>query len=399
MEIRIVDPSRPRWFVRDPAWQVQFLPESDDQGLFAFHFVVKRGYDIRPGGLATPASPQAALYLSDVYYDAEDPLASAMRYESDLSPPKPACDVIVNGYCHPPGGEATQCVVELQVGSLHKRVLVLGDRTAWWRPGMRRPVVSGARPFNCMPLRYEYAYGGTDTRHSASPVLCPTNPVGTGFWVQESMGTPALERWGALPNLEDPDDIIQVDDLLVSAEALQRSERFRRPAGFGVVPRHWAPRVNRAGLDPKLRSVWDLFAKIPRRQAIEMPAKLMEPEFLQAAPMGQTIPYPRGAEAISLTNMHPELPQLRFQLPTQHPNLRFDYGLGMQSVDLNIDTLLIEPEVLGLQMVWRGTLPAKVGMRMDKLTQALIEVDGEIALPAPLLDTGFPKELLTRGQP
>lgn len=399
MEIRVVDPTRPRHFVRDPAWQVQYLPECDDQGLYAFHFVVKRGYDIRPGGMATPAQPQSALYLSDFYYDDAEPLGSAIRYESDLSPPKTACDVIVNGWCHPPGGEAVQCLVGVKVGPLDKQVLVLGDRSAWWKPGLRRPVVSRARPFHTLPIRYEYAYGGSDLRHTASPVMCPTNPIGTGFWVQEYDPNHALERWGPLPNLEDPDDVVQVDDLLVPAEKLQDGDKFRRPAGFGVVPRHWAPRVNRGGMDPKLRPVWDLFAKIPRRQKVDLPARIMEPRFLQAAPEGQTIPYPRGAEAVTITNMHPELPELRFQLPADRPVLRFDFGKGMSPVELNIDTLIIEPETLNLQVVWRGSLRVAPGQRMDQLNKALVEVDGHIALPAALLDTGFPIELLTRGQP
>ena len=133
MQLPGPNPQFPRHFVRHDGYQVQYLPQNGKEGkLEAFYFVVKRSYDLEPGK-ARPALMQRPLHTADKYFEAGlDPLRSPMRYETDLMPPKVACDVIVNGHCYAPGGEAVQAVCSVQVGdNAPKRVRVIGDRSAW----------------------------------------------------------------------------------------------------------------------------------------------------------------------------------------------------------------------------------------------------------------------------
>lgn len=397
MQIRIPTPDAPRQYLRHDGYQVQFLPECGEEGLVAFHFVVKRTYEIEPDAMARPATLQRPLHLSDQYWDESDPLNSGIRYETDLLPPKPACDVVVNGHVYAPGGEAVQCLAGIRVGNNPpKQVRVIGDRSAWLEAGAKRAEITPARPFSVKPIRWELAYGGVDEQYSAGPLPYMANPIGRGFWAKEHEWAGERERYGPLPNFEDPENPLQVDALLVDPAHWDRAPK---PAGFGWVPRHWEPRAGKAGIDPKLRSIWERLHANPPPGAPKLPLKEMDPSFLNGAPEGQVIPFPNGGETVVLTHLHPTEAELRFRLPADTPRIRFDCGPGFQPVKVRVDTLTIEPDVMSLDVVWRGTLPAPDGVRIDKLTKALIEVDGALTLPAPLLDTGFPLDLLTDAKP
>ena len=391
----------PRYFVAFDGFQVQYLPQNGDTGLEAFHFVVKRSYDLEPGA-ARPAAMQRPLNLADVYYEGEiDPLKSPLRYESDLMPPKPACDVIVNGHCYAPGGEAIQCVCTLKVGNNPiKRVRVIGDRTAWLHRNQRRASISPARRFNVMPLRWEFAYGGIDLQAQTGFVPHPGNPAGMGFWAApyDELDVPEKDHYGPLPNLENPDRPIAVRDLLVDVLAWEKGPT---PWGFGWVPKSWEPRAGQAGMDPKMRGLWDMLHKAPPMGIAKLPFREMQPSFLNGAPPGQRIPHPNGGELVVLEHVHATEAELRFRLPVDTPKVRWSLGGDdpMQPVKLRIDTITIEPDVMALDMVWRGSLPSPEGFSLDKFERPpQIEVNGEATLPAQLLDSGFPIELITEGK-
>ncbi len=175
------DPSAPRRFLEHDGYQVQYLPESGPEGLRFFHFVVKRSYRIEADQPAQPRTLQRVLQMADAWYeDVLDPLSSPVRYETDLSPPKNGCDVVLNGHCHAPGGEQTTVECRLKVGDHEKRVLVLGDRTVWKPKTRKTALLTAARPFAVMPLRWDLAYGGIDRSFETGPLPHPANPSGTG---------------------------------------------------------------------------------------------------------------------------------------------------------------------------------------------------------------------------
>lgn len=397
--MQLSDPARPRHFVEHDGYQVQHLVESGAQGLRGFHLVVKRTYRIEQDAPAQHTRWQRPLRFSDSFYeDDPNPIGTPLRYETELTPPKPACDVILNGHCYPPGGEATTCVASLKVADvLHKKVRVVGDRSAWWSVGAKRAEMTGARPFSVMPLRWDFAYGGVDQSFPTGPLPHPANPAGVGYWVAPPPGMDDVDRWGALPNLEDPDRPLSLDHLKVDVRDWQSGPH---PWGFGAVPRFWAPRAQKAGLDPSVRPLWDMIHANPPPGAAEaLPFREMQPDFLNAAPAGQTMPYPTGGERVVLQNLHPTEEELRFRLPTDRPRLAFDFGKGLTSVPLKVDTVVIEPDLMALDVIWRGRVPAPEGFSVDQMGLIRFEVDGKPELPCKLLDTGFPIELLTGGHP
>ncbi len=394
----------PRHWVAHDGYQVQYLPQNGADRLESFHFVVKRTYAIQPP-LVAPVTMQHPLNMADVYYDGADPdpLRTPLRYETDLMPPKAGCDVILNGHCYAPGGEAVQCIASLQVGdNPPKRVRVIGDRSAWLPRGRTRARLTGARPFSVRPLRWEYAYGGVDTQAQAGLAMHPANPAGIGFWAAPFPGAdlPERDHFGPLPNLENPDAPLDVDRLLVE---LTNWEQGPQPWGFGWVPKQWAPRADQAGIDPKTRGLWDLVqqAPIPGLKDKKLPVREMDPAFLNGAPEGQVIPHPHGGEWVELHNVHPTEERLKFRLPAEVPRLRWSTGTEAPvPVRLKMDTITIEPDVMLVDVIWRGTVPCPDGFSLADFTRPpIIEVDGEETLPAQLLDTGFPIELITEGRP
>ncbi len=388
----------PQRFVEHEGYLVQYLPESGVDGLRSFHFVVKRSFAIQPDAPAQPLKIQRAMVTTDSYYEEEsNPLTGTIRYESELGPPKPACDVILNGHCYPPGGEAKQLICSLRIADLEKRILVLGDRSVWKLRGKKRVYLEPARPFSLMALRWENSYGGVDKRAATGPMPHPANPAGKGYWACPAPGQPETDRWGPLPNLEDPERPIQLDELLVTPSDWAAGPQ---PRNFAWLPKHWAPRSEKLGFDPQLRSLWELLhGKASKGSKKPPPFKELDPSFFNGAPEDQQIPYPQGGEQLILNHLHPTHEQLRFRLPSQHPRLRWDCGTGkMLSVSLNLDTVLIEPDLMALDLVWRGQVPAPTGFDLRKLKKTRIEIDGELTLPAILLDKGFPSALITEGK-
>lgn len=406
MQLPGPNPEFPRHFVRHDGYQVQYLPQNGAEGkLDSFYFVVKRSYDIVQGAAARPALMQRPLHTVDKYFEADfDPLRSPMRYETDLMPPKGACDVIVNGHCYAPGGEAVQTICGVRVGDNPPKIVkVIGDRTAWQPRGRRRADITPARPFSVMPVRWEYAYGGIDQQSDTGLGIHPANPSGVGFWARPAAGSEEEpgDHYGPLPNLEHPERPLQLDDMLQDPVEWKKAPP---PWSMGWIPKHWEPRAGRAGVDPKMRPMWDLFSKSPllKKHKVDLPVREMDPKFFNGAPQGQIIPYPIGGELVALKHMHPTEEELRFRLPVDHPRLRWSLGgdAPMQPVALKIDTLTIEPDLMALDVVWRGRLPVPEGTSIAKMKHApIIEVDGELTAPAQLLDSGFPMELITEAKP
>ncbi|MBU0551621.1 DUF2169 domain-containing protein [Myxococcota bacterium] len=384
----------PPRFISFDGYQVQYIPESGPEGLRRFFFIVKRSYQITPDALAAPVQPQRALVTTDQYHEGYvNPLSGTIRYESELWPPKPRCDVVINGHCYPPGGEAVKTLCEVRIGEHHKRALIIGDRSVWKYKDRDRVYLEPARPFSIMPLRWENSYGGVDLFHPAGPQPHPANPAGKGYWAKPAQGLPQTDRWALLPNIEDPDRPILLDQLFVDPADWRGGPR---PHGFGFLPKQWAPRAERAGFDPKLKSLWKLLhGKPPLGGDKPLPFKEMDQAFYNGAPDDQTIPYPIGGEPVVLTHMHPTHEQLRFRLPTERPRLSWDHGDGaMTAVPLNLDTVLIEPDLMALDLIWRGALPAPEGYNLEEIGGARVAIDGAITLPAALLDKGFPLKLI-----
>ncbi|MCA9537808.1 MAG: DUF2169 domain-containing protein [Myxococcales bacterium] len=383
------DPTRPKPRIEHDGYLVMYAPDSGLDGLEALHFIAKRTYALRPDEMIVPIAQQRPLFTSDVYFEDADPFESSLRFESDLGPPKPGTDLIVNANCYAPGGNAIQCRPSVQVGQTRIERLVVGNRVAFQRAG-GRVQFTPAEPFSVLPLRYELAYGGVDRQQSLAPLVCASNPLGTGYWVAPVDGEPARDRWTVLPNIEFPDRVMTPDTLVVQNE---KRQVWQAPAGFGPVPKHWEPRASRAGMPEGARGLWGLLHGKLDPKAEQFP--VMRPEFWSCASPGLCLPHLDGHEKITLRHMHRDRDDLVLRLPIEKPKLRVAINdAAMAPVTLTLDTVHIEVEAEEVMLSWRGTVKPGI-TNLDDLKRVLIEVDGQLTLPAPLIGTGFPADLLT----
>ncbi|MFZ4737375.1 MAG: DUF2169 family type VI secretion system accessory protein [Bradymonadia bacterium] len=386
--------ARPITHLKHGAPLVLFVPDSDLEALKAFHFIVKRTYRWAPDDQAQPSAWQRAFVMGDRHFEDGGPYDASLAEETELGPPKPGTDVFVHGNVYAPGGEATYCRPAIRIGNERRELIATGDRFATIRPGGRVEMTPASK-FTVLPLRYELAYGGVDRMHPFGPIPCPSNPLGAGFVVSPMDGEAPRNRWTPLPNLEDPARMLTVDDFFVPGDAIQKA---RPAAGFGPVPRHWEPRASLAGMPASAKPFWNLLhgAETEMGQGF----REMQPSFWQAAAQGYAFPRLEGHEKIELKHLWSKAEEVSFRLPVTRPKLRAGFNDGaLSDVRLSLATVSIDVELHEVVLQWRGTLPTPDTLRtLEALKRLPLELDGELTLPAPLLGTGFPIDLLAGEQ-
>lgn len=214
--------------------------------------------------------------------------------------------------------------------------------------------LSSPKPFASMPIVYERAFGGWDTRSEdpAKHRLDPRNPIGKGFAVREEH---LLDQ--AAPNIEYQNQLIS-------------SWKDRpNPAGFGAISSFWTPRKEFAGTyDEK----W-------QKERFPLWAEDFDIRFNQCSPMDQQFPgFLRGGERVDLINLSPG-GRMSFLLPKVYPV--FVTKFGKDSVDHRADlhTVILEPEFPRVIMVWFTSLPCH--HRVDELDVTVIKEKEYINAP------------------
>jgi hypothetical protein len=342
------------------------FPDAD--GVETAYLVVKATYTLTA---AEPvlAERQAALLAADVYWG--DPAASSLRAAGEFALAKPATDVLLSGRAVAPGPDTRVADVRLRVGPVSQTVRVFGERR-WSRSGGRwRP--GPPAPWERMPLRWEFAFGGVVQALAADGSLAirdwePRNPVGRGLFDKQASGDePPL-----LPNLEDPAALIESD------------EDRPAPCCFAPVAPTWMPRRAWAGTYDE---AWT------RTRAPYLPQDF-DARYFQLAPPGLVAPgHLQGGEPVELVGFTQGAP-LRFALPQPTLDARFDFDGRAQPRPLALETVLIEPDAARLQMLWRASLAVdKKLLRLRSVALRCAEhgVDGRP--PAPL------GKLASRGLP
>jgi hypothetical protein len=292
----------------------------DKYGAHWWVVAVKATFDVSAGGHLTLADEQTPPLLAPEYFG--EPGKSSLRCDSDLLAIKPATDVLVVANAHAPGGRPTATVpVSLRVGKLEKQLVVYGDRT------YDRGRATSPRPFTGRPIRYEFAFGGSDYSDPDSQKhrIDERNPIGRGFAVR-----PSTLRDKPAHAIEYP-----------SGNPAEKC-----PAGFGAIDPAWLPRRTLAGT---YDAAWDK-SKRPLLPDDYNPA------FALSAPADQRTEKPlSGGERIELQNMTPE-GLLRFELP--HITLKFTTHISKRKVPHQplLTTLLLEPEEKRVTLVWQSVL-------------------------------------------
>lgn len=301
----------------------------DADGSMVWVVVVKGTFEITPDGTTTIAGEQASVCVKPEHY--ADPVTSALRYDMDLVYTKPTTDILLNGHAYTPNSKPDfEVDATMQVAGVTKSARVFGDRI--WEKGVAGLKISDPQPFVKMPIVYERAYGGTvdPPAEGKNPAMERRNPVGVGYAKdpESLIGKPA-------PNIEDPEQ-------LLSGTRLKSA-----PIGFGAIGRHWVPRVDWAGTyDEK----WE-------EERLPLLPRDFDERFYQSAPPDQqTRQYLKGGEPVALLNLSPS-GLLRFNLPRVW--LSFQTTIGNHTTDhhANLHTVILEPDMPRVIMVWHTSVP------------------------------------------
>lgn len=354
--------------------------------------VVKRTYRVDRAGRCVPHDEQVPLFDDVVVDDA----TNVVMHDPDVFIFKPLTDVVVLGHAYARKGESS-LRASAHVGGAAKSIQVTGDR----RCGVDvfgNAVFSAPAPFEAMPLRFDLAYGGRDAAAEAkygnpaspmqlyapeldlaasSPWLYPRNPAGKGYLVEASReGIEAL----SLPNLEDPADLLTPARIAARYATLWPSMplpactswvdagAFPRCAWFGAVPEHDGftgpfPEVERGLMPPDL-----LTAAKPRES--------LHPRFANGAAPELQLASMRGDEDVLLSRMHAAAERWGFKLPGARPAIWVDGRNGrLTPTEPRLHSVVIEPDLERVTMVWCGSAPALRPYLPDELARMPLRVE------------------------
>ncbi len=340
---------------------VQVLPMLGPGENPVLALVVKGTFDMVSDSPAPVSAEQIPVFFGDQLYDPVR--GGSVKFESDAAPFKPKGDIALVGRAHAPGKIPVKALdVMMRVGSLKKRLRVIGDRT-WSCLGALWPAVaSEPKPFTEMGLVYERSFGGIDRNAGA---FCRENISGCGFYAKKSKknlhGAP-------LANIEDPE------------HRVKSWKDHPKPVGFGFYGKTWAPRLECLGTYDEN---WQ------KHRAPRPPLDFRLEYYNAAHPQLQVPGYLKGNEEVELVNLTPG-GQLRFWLPgtavTATVIKSFELLSGeidpanrqqprpladpvQEEAPMNIDTLCLIPEEKRLYMVWRGSCPIRdlTGMEVKQV--------------------------------
>lgn len=319
-------------FVNETKAQAGWTLGFDRDGRELLVIAVKASYHIpKIGEDPILAEEQAALTKADEFTG--EPGQSATLRETDYSPRKLNCDVVLNGSAYAPGGRPACAVnVSLRVGSMFKSFFVFGDR--YWQGLILPP--SGPEPFIKMPVSYDLAYGGAD-RNDDEPDRVATyaaNPIGIGYHPIRRK----LDLVGKLlPNTAE------------SGTPITDTDGNYRPMSFGPVGRNFFPRY-------KLAGTYDQHWL--DKEAPFWPADFSYAYF-QCAPEDQQVPHLRGGEVVELENLTPDgFRSFRIPQPTMPVTCIPHRGDDLYP-EAVCDTLLVEPDLERFSLTWRATVPLR----------------------------------------
>lgn len=312
------------------AWPISLADGTD-----AVVVAVKAAFEQTLGSTTWRDAAPPAWIEADVFTG--DPATSAPLLETDFTPSKAACDVIVVGHAHPPASEpdTTRFTAGLRCGPIDKAWAVVGART--WQRRLFGWRVSDAEPLTPVPLHYGSAFGGADLLHpdETRRRVHQGNPVGCGFFGDAPKDLITDQALAAFEAIEDPPRSPEVEHRAVAA---------------GVIGRTWQPRRMLAGT---YDDAWQ------EQRAPFLPADF-SPRYFNSAPADQQMPFPIGGEEMDLANLTAD-GWWTFALPTLAETTElFPIRCASLAAPLVIDTVIIEPDLRRVTLTARATMPLTV---------------------------------------
>jgi len=319
------------------AWTVRYGLKAEERLVLA----LRASWDVQADGRLVPCEVEPVLSVLDLH--SGDPANSSIVREAELSPAKPATDLVIIGEAVSRRGAVQQLTVETSFTGLpNSRLVVHGERQ--WSKRLIGHGLSDSKPFERCSLTWELAAGGTDLTASP-PSGDRRNPVGRG-WRGKKSATP-------LDGQPAPRLTATQDDL-------------KTPVGWGFISPHWLPRANYGGTYDK---AWQehRFPLLPTD---------FNPRFFQTAAPGLTADgILEGGQRLHITGCSADgdfncvIPSLAVSA-----NVALRDG-DARSCQLTLATILAEPTTRKLRLLWRGEVD--IHRKLEQLSEMVITATGD----------------------
>ncbi len=383
--------------VSSPGPTVRQVSGKDPEGCHILSVLAKRTYRVRTDGHCELTEEQQPLCEEPQ----DDDKTGCLAMDCDLYPFKLATDVVVRGNAWAPNQlPRSKFTSRVSVGGCQKSLLVMGNRKCT-SSATGRPVISEPEVIEKVPLDLSRAYGGRDRLmeqrngnpflalqpylvghqwdlNAASPYVYPRNPFGTGYLIE---GTRESFEQLALPNLEDPADLLGPDRLSAGHPGMWMRmpiphstdwldyRCFPRHAYLGIIP--YSEPFNEE-LPESVRG----FAPNGLLDDGNMPDDLISLRLASGASLGLQIPFLQGGEIVELQNLHASQSLMRIRLPKERPLIWTDGRKGkLAGTNPVIHSLIIEPDAAILNIVWRGSSQALRPYLPEELEKMPLKVE------------------------
>lgn len=325
--------------INNTPWQTELFPGYDLKGNSQLTCVIKIGFSFDASGQLFALEKSEPILEHDYYYE-DDPINCSICGAEESMPFKQGGELLIYGSAQPYQGQCQMTEVAVTLNKenkklIQKRLKIFGNRD--WQASLLGVIASKPDLLKALPLRYEYAYGGSDPKNPAK--VYPYNPIGIGY-SEKNWRVAGL----ALPQIEQGPKFITSPD------------QQPLPAGFGPVDRSWQPRLN------------------SELVASEAGKNNISPEYYNTAPLDQRISesFQGGEELIFsglLTNI-PVTKEVKLIIPKWPVKVQHIHGSFINDIDFNIDTLILDTDKQTLHLVGRSAIPWDESMN----TQGYVKV-------------------------
>ncbi len=335
----------------------------------------------------------------------ENPVMSSevedmFEQDIDVYPLKPLTDIVLKGTARTIK-EAHNFSASLEIGNTAMHYSIFANRKAFKTNG-KGYRFSDDQKISEMPLLYTNSYGGKDLnaeQHlrdtieseesfkyasevldllAGSPYRYPRNPIGKGYIVDPT--EEALESL-ELPNIENPYQLLTPDNFICK-DVL---EWYKMPVPVGTDWLHpgWFPRVAYFGsypipdgLDENISEIKNNWASSSLLKSSPDPnIRALDFRACNGASLGLQSRHLTGGEQCKLSSIHPLKREFVFTIPKDIPSIKVDGRNGrMRTTDPVLQTVLIEPDLEKLTLVWRGSGKALRPYSPEELTKMPYEV-------------------------
>lgn len=333
-----------------------------------------------------------SLCLTDEFYG--ETLITSVLYESDLSPYKPKCDIVIQGHAynktasHHFDASFSLCCIhpdnELKV-LLDKEISIFGE--AFWVLRSDKAHVN-IRDFGYfykmtepkltskMPLRYEHALGGQnliiDQGNTVYNEVCYANPIGTG-WLCDDYFDQLKKYHQPIPTKIKAPSILPkgkslFEPLITKQSGAMTAQQMavlhypNAATGFSFTHRSWSPRIAKAGTYDE--------AWLKNRHPFY--PKDFDFNHYNSAPIDQQIDFPdlQLPHFLLINNLSPRAGFEAIALP-RHRAFVLASMLGTRvPIPMQVDTIVFDTDKMTLKLVWRTALlqsfePSEIQLRFE----------------------------------